>query len=67
MIICISCCVVNTVMSHEFNCMCCFEVTTSEVGTTIEFYIALLIMVRSGNIIVIVALLYGMHHIVSVC
>lgn len=65
MIVCVSCYVINIIMCREFNCMCCIKVGSSKVETTVECYIALSIIVRSGTIIVIFSLLYVMHHIVS--
>ena len=55
---CMSCCVVNTIMCYKYNCRCYVEVCCSEVGTIVEYCIPLLIMVRSGTIsVVVVALL----------
>lgn len=67
MIMCMSCYIVTTIMCCEYNCMCYVEVCSSKVGTTSECCIALLVTIRSGIIIVIVELLYAMHHIVYVC
>ena len=60
---CMSCCVVNTIMCYKYNCRCYVEVCCSEVGTIVECCIPLLIMVRSGTVIIVVALLYDLHHI----
>lgn len=37
MIMYVRCYVVNTIICHEFNCMCYVEVCSSEVGTTVNF------------------------------
>lgn len=47
----------NTILCCECNCMCYVEVCNLEVRTIVECYTALLIMVRSGTRIVVVALL----------
>lgn len=67
MIMCLSYCVVNTIMCCKGNYMCYEEVCSSEVRTIVECYITLLIMFRSGTIIVIISLLHVMHHIVLIC
>lgn len=56
----------NIIICLEYNCMCYVEVCSSEVGTTIECYIALLVMIRSGTVIVIVAFFCHASHFIGV-